>query len=216
MSLDEAVPALPRDDSSSDEFQLISVTNLSPRPQTPSSGNKGEQEVENCEEPHESESSSTPLPVSPTHELTQPKIQQSGDVTTAVSSSSTGSVHNALTKTQFENLRQWILTTADMEEKLGKSLPDTIRSNRNFNNPATYKKMIDFCHIDPFGSHIQSRRPLQENDYYEAIDEKQQNQTRAQSNPKSESTATKEKEDNPNALFLRFPVSNKQVASPKE
>lgn len=75
---------------------------------------------------------------------------------------------------QNENLRKWVQCMVPEKRKQGTSFIGMIRKNKNFRNPAIFEKMISYCEIDEFGSHVQGRRELGTAENYLEISEAQE------------------------------------------
>jgi len=67
-----------------------------------------------------------------------------------------------------DRLSQWVTIALDAQQQSGTSFTEVIRDNRNFHNPAIFEKMITYCGIDEFGTHL-PKAVLGHDEYYEAI-----------------------------------------------
>lgn len=83
---------------------------------------------------------------------------------------------------QFENLRKWILSSAETERRTGLSFSQAVRENPQFNNPAIYDKMLSYCDLDPHGTYFEHHVPLRGDAYYEQLQRSQDLQMKRRQN----------------------------------
>lgn len=90
----------------------------------------------------------------------------------------------SLTDTQHDKLNRWILSSIEFEQKNKTSLCDIIRSNPRFSNPTTFDRMLNYCKVEPFRSHVSSiddNDKVQQGMFYDDIVQLQQQQDQANS-----------------------------------
>lgn len=81
---------------------------------------------------------------------------------------------NAQLDAQTARLTEWVSSALATEQRSGISFSETVRRNSNFRNPAIYDKMVSFCAIDEFATHIAHRKPLEKFEYYDDLNDLQE------------------------------------------
>lgn len=68
----------------------------------------------------------------------------------------------------YKDLDEWVRATV-ASQKSSTGFTEAVRKNKNFRNPAIFKKMISYCDIDEYGTELPAPPALKEHEYFEAI-----------------------------------------------
>ena len=82
---------------------------------------------------------------------------------------------NKVSSNEFDRLQAWCSKALKARQEGGKCFEKELRTNRNFQNPAIFEKMVAYCGLDQYGSNTKNEkdRKVREDIFFDKIDEKQ-------------------------------------------